>query len=110
MNKKKNPDLVRKYQYTVWLNKPERDQFLVNLNKANGMKESDFMRQMITRGYVQAPIRKSEKIEQRELIKLLIEYRTNFNRISNLIREHDPSLNSEVQMLVRCIQNLINSL
>ncbi len=110
MNKKKKPDLVRIYQYTVWLNKPERDEFLANWNKANGMKESDFMRQMITRGYVQAPIRKSEKIEARELIKLLIEYRTNFNRISNLIRGHDPSLNSEVQTLVKSLQNLINNL
>ena len=110
MNKLKNSDLVRKYQYTVRLNKPERDQFLINLSKANGMKESNFTRMMLTQGYVQAPILKKDKLEVREFLKLLIEYRTNFNRIASLIRAYDPSLNNEIQTLVSSMQKIIGRL
>lgn len=110
MNKKNNPDLVRKHQYTVWLNKLERDQFLSNLEKANGVKESDFMRQMITQGYVQAPVHKADKIEARELLKMLLEYRTNFNRISNYIKNKSPELNSVVEATAKSIQRIIERL
>lgn len=110
MNKQKNPDLVRRYQYTVRLNKIERQSFMENLAKANGMKESNFTRMMITTGFVQAPPLKSDRLEIRECLRVLIEYRTNFNRISSLIRAHDPSLNIEVQTLVKSLQNLIDRL
>lgn len=109
MNKKKNPEEVRKYQYTVWLNKPEKEKFL-GLVEQSSKRESDFIRQMITRGFVNAQPKKEDSKNVLELLKILIEYRTNFRRISNLIKNTDPSLTSEVEKTVRDLQHIIDSL
>lgn len=108
MNKKKNPDLVRNKQYTVWLNKSENQQFQEQLKKANDMAPADFMRSMMCQGMVQAPVKKSERLEARELLRLLIEYRTNFNRISNLMQARNPQLDSLVESTAKEIQRVIN--
>lgn len=110
MNKKDNPDLVRKFQYTVWLNTIERERFFENLTKANGMKARDFIRQMITKGYVQAPIEKNERVDSRQLLGILLQYRTHFKRISNFMKYKEPQLAQEVKSTASAIQKIIDRL
>jgi len=107
MNKKKNPDDVRDYQVTTWLNKKERLQLESNLAKTNGMRQGDFMREQITRGYVHAYREKSNLSEYKKLIETLLLYRSHFSRLSNLIRSHDTNLHSEIRALVTKISSVI---
>jgi hypothetical protein len=108
MNKKKDTNVVRNIDYRVRLNKYESIAFQENLVKANGLKPSDFVRQLMTKGYVQAPIQKSDKVDARLLLKLLIEFRTNFKRISNFMKYKDPQLAQEVRNVAMTIQQIIN--
>ena len=110
MNKKKDPDLVRNIHYLVRLNKPEDQLFQEQLKKSNGMKQTDFIREMITKGYVKAPKHLSERMDVRDLIRLLIEYKTNFRRITNLIRNSDPALTQEVDRTTNSIQQIMDRL
>ena len=108
MNKKKDPNQVRSIHYLIRLNKYEDDDFKENLAKANGLKPTDFIRQFMTKGYVQAPIQKSDKIEARSLLKILIEYRTNFRRISNFMKYKDTQLAQEANRTAAAIQKIID--
>jgi hypothetical protein len=108
MNKKKDPNEVRNIHHLVRLNKAEQNLFAKRLEEANGMKPTDFIRKMICNGYVQAPIRKTDLFETRQLLRLLIEYRTNFNRISNLIKYKDPGLYQAVDSTAKSIQKIID--
>lgn len=108
MNKKKDPNEVRNIHHLVRLNKAEQDLFEANLSKANGMKATDFIRKMICYGYVQAPIRKEELFEARQLHRLLIEYKTNFHRLSNFIKYKDPGLYQLMGSTAKQIQKIID--
>jgi hypothetical protein len=108
MNKKKDPNEVRNIHYLVRLNKVERDLFIKRVSEANGMKPTDFIRKMICYGYVQAPIKKDELFEARQLLRLLIEYKTNFHRISNLIKYKEPGLHQTVEFTAKSIQKIID--
>jgi hypothetical protein len=108
MNKKRDPSEVRNIHYLVRLNKNEQGRFLKRLEEANGMKPSDFIRAMICNGYVQAPIKRSERFEARELLRLLLEYKSNFRRISNLIKYKEPALHQLVQSTAKNIQKVID--
>lgn len=110
MNKKKDPNEVRNIHYLVRLNKVEHGHFLKRLAEANGMKSTDFIRKMICHGYVQAPIKKEELFEARQLLRLLIDYRTNFHRISNLIKYKDPALHQMVESTAKSIQKIIDKI
>ncbi len=107
MNKKRDPETVRSKQRTVWMTNSELKKFLSNVEKSN-LKESDFMRQMITEGYVQAARHRMDKEEVRELRRLLLEYRTHFKRISNFMKYSDPKLASEVIATAAAIQKVID--
>ena len=107
MNRKKDPDQVRKIHYLIRLNKYENKEFQENLIKANGLKPSDFIRQFMTKGYVQAPIHRENKIDARQLLKLLIQFRTNFRRISNFMKYKDPELASEAKETAATIQKVL---
>ena len=108
MNKKKNPDLVRNIHYLIRLNKVEDKLFKERLVIANNLKSTEFIRQMITLGYVQAPISRLDKIASRELLIMMMEYRTNFRRIASLIRNSDARLAAEVEETAKAIQVIID--
>jgi len=108
MNKKKNPDLVRTIAYLIRLNKAENEMFQKRLIEAFDMKPIEFVRDLMIKGKVVVPPKKEELVSNEKLISILIEYRTNFNRLSNLIKFHDPALNHEIAHLVKSIQNLID--
>ena len=108
MNRKKDRGLVRNIHYLVRLNLYENEIFKENLAKANGLKATDFIRQFMMKGYVQAPIQKSEKIDARLLLKLLLEFKTNFMRIANFMKYEDSQLAQEVKKTAHSIQKIID--
>jgi hypothetical protein len=61
-------------------------------------------------GYIQAVPQTLDLNEIRLLKNLLIEYRTNFSRISNLIKISDPGLHLEVALLKDSIQRVIQKI
>lgn len=108
MNKKKSPDLVRNIHYLVRLNKIENDFFLCRLKETNGMRPIDFLRKLIKETIIIAPLKKEDIVINEKLLSVLIEYKNNFKRLSNLIRAHDPSLNFQIEVLVKSIQKTID--
>jgi|GEM_PF-4195471 len=110
MNKKKNPDLVRNIHYLIRLNKPENESFHNLLKQAGGKKPMPFIREMLTKGVVLVPLKREEKISVERLLTTMMEYRTNFKRLSSLIKAHDPSLNYQIEELVRSMQKVIDRL
>lgn len=110
MNKKKNPDLVRNINYLVRLNKVENDLFLNRLKEANDMKPISFLRELIKKTIIIAPLKKEELVANERLLSILIEYRNNFKRLSNLIKAHDPSLNFQIELLVKAMQKKIDGI
>ena len=65
---------------------------------------------MAINGYIQAQSNKLDLNEIRECKKMLFEAKTNFNRISNLIKEKDPGLNKAIHDLVTVFQEKISKL
>jgi hypothetical protein len=109
MNKKKDPSLVRNIHYLLRLNKPENDIFLGRVKDANGTKPIDFLRKLSQETIIISYRRKEELINSEKVLSVLIEYRNNFSRLSNLIKAHDPSLNAEIEALVKSMQRVIDS-
>lgn len=100
--------MVRNIHYLLRLNKIENDVFVGRVKMANGMKPIDFLRKLSQETIVIAPLKKEELILDEKLLSVLIEYRNNFKRLSNLIKAHDPSLNQEIELLVRSIQRIMD--
>lgn len=109
MNKKQNPGDVLNKNATVRYKFAEY-QTVTQKAKDAGMSFSDFCRQMTLKGYVQAVHTSQDINEIREFKALLIEYRTNFSRLSNLIKVNDPSLNHEIEQLKNSIQSIIEKI
>lgn len=107
MNKKPNSDDVLSKRTTIRYKFSEYQIVLGKAKKAS-LSFSEFCRQITIEGYVQATNTAFNMNEIRELKNLLIEYRTNFSRISNLIKSSDPNLNAEIVKLKNSIQNVID--
>ncbi|MCZ8022468.1 MAG: hypothetical protein O9294_11940 [Cytophagales bacterium] len=100
--------LIREIQYTIWVNHEENKKFQELLTLAGNMRPKDYLRQMITQGFVQASPNKSNKVDVEKFYELLVEYKTNFNRLSNLIRTNDMALAIEIKNLVKSIQKVMD--
>lgn len=72
------------------------------------MKPIAFLRELIKKTIVIAPMKKEELVANERLLSILIEYRNNFKRLSNLIKAHDPSLNFHIEELTKSIQKVID--
>ena len=109
MNKKKNPEKVLNKRATVRYTETE---YKAVRQKAaiTGLSFSDFCRQMTIEGYVQANHLPQDLNEIRLFKNLLIEYRTNFSRMSNLIKYSDPGLHLEIARLKDAIQLIIDKI
>jgi hypothetical protein len=93
----------------VRLSKIENDFFIGRLKEANDMKPISFLRELIKKTIIIAPLKKEELVANERLLSILIEYRNNFRRLSNLIKAHDPSLNFQIEVFVKSIQKKIDS-
>ena len=109
MNKKKNPGAVLSKRTTVRYTLSEYQKVKKKANEA-GVSFSDFCRQITIEGFVQAIPLSHDMNEIRLFKNLLIEYRTNFSRISNLIKASDPGLHLEISRLKDSIQTVIEKI
>ena len=108
MNKKKPDEIVSKNR-TIRFTKAEVE-LIKQKSKSAGMSFSAYCREMSVKGYVQV-VRTSYDIREIRLFKdLLLEYKINFSRLSNLIREHHPKLNEEITVLKNSIQQVIDKI
>jgi hypothetical protein len=106
MNKKKNPGDVLTKRTTIRYTASEYQKVKKKANEA-GLSFSEFCRQITIQGFVQAIHLTHDMNEIRLFKNLLIEYRTNFSRISNLIKTSDPGLHLEISHLKDSIQTVI---
>ena len=109
MNKKQNPGDVLRRNTTVRYTLTEYQTVKQKAEEA-GMSFSDFCRQMTLKGYVQATHTVQDINEIREFKTLLVEYRTNFSRLSNLIKANDPGLNARIEELKNSIQSVLEKM
>jgi hypothetical protein len=109
MNKRKNSVDVLSKRTTVRYTESEYQIVKSKSGKA-GLSFSDYCRQATIVGYIQAVAQPQDLNEIRLLKNLLIEYRTNFSRISNLIKISDPGLHLEVSILKDSIQRIIQKI
>ncbi|MCA6455404.1 MAG: hypothetical protein IM584_04645 [Chitinophagaceae bacterium] len=109
MNKKDDPSQVLTKRATIRYTESE---YKMVKDKAadSGKSFSDYCREVTIKGYVQA-VRKSQELNEiREFRSILIQYKSNFSRISNLILNKDPRLNSEILKLKDSLQLLIENI
>ena len=109
MNKKQNPDDVRSISHNVRVSKKENAVILAKAKEAC-LRPVEFLRKIALESIIVPIIQKSALIINEKLLAMLLEYRGNFKRLSNLIKAHDPSLNAEIEKLVRSMQNLIDKM
>jgi hypothetical protein len=109
MNKKKNRIDVLNKRTTVRYKSSEYQKVKEKAKEA-GVSFSEYCRQISIEGFVQA-IPLAHNINEIRLFKnLLIEYRTNFSRISNMIKTSDPVLNNEITQVKNSIQAVIEKI
>ena len=108
MNKKDSNEIVGKNK-TIRFTKNEAELVKQKSNNA-GMSFSAYCREMAVNGYVQAVRNAYDMNEIRTFKNLLLEYKTNFSRISNLIKERNPLLNEEITKLKNSIQKIIDNI
>ena len=108
MNKKKPEETVSENK-TIRFTKDEVAT-IKQKAQSSALSFSAYCREMAVNGYVQA-VRAPYDINEIRLFKnLLLEYKTNFSRLSNLIKEHNPKLDEEITALKNDIQNIINKI
>jgi hypothetical protein len=107
MNKKSNPDLIRNIGYLVRVNKPENTSFLTLLESANEKNPQKFIRDMMTNGVVIARKSTKEVIVHEQLLAVLIEHRTIFKRMINLVRNEDPSYKVSLDEVIKLISQAL---
>ena len=109
MNKKKNPGDALNKRTTVRYKSSEYQKVKEKAKEA-GVSFSEFCRQITIEGFVQAIPLPHDTNEIRLFKNLLIEYRTNFSRISNMIKTSDPVLNNEITKVKNSIQAVIEKI
>ena len=106
MNKKQNPEEILSENKTIRFTKSEVRQLNKDAKEA-GMSFSDYCRQMALKGSVQAVRNEHDSNQILLFINLLMENKTAFARMSNLIKNRDPHLAFEMQQLIDLIQQKI---
>lgn len=109
MNKKQNPEEILCENKTIRFTKSEARKISKEAKEA-GMSFSDYCRQMALKGYVQAVRNEHDSNQIRIFIDLLMEHKTAFNRMSNLIKNRDPHLAIEILHLKDMIQERIEKI
>ena len=103
---KTNKDDLKKKPVTVKFSKAEYEKLKERANRA-GTKPATYCREVSLSGYIMERTSPVDLNEVRLLRQLLMEYRTNFARISNLIATSSPSLFMEVRQTMMLIQSTL---
>lgn len=107
---KRPPQTIKSINLSTHVSPKEYEDYQKLLAKAGNIRGTDFRRIMLTKGHVQARPSRTDIEQLRELRRLLIEYKTNFNRISNLIKFQQPDLVNEIKLLVNVLTDRIMKL
>jgi hypothetical protein len=108
MNKKNLNEAVSQNK-TIRFTKSEAE--LIKQKSENiGISFSAYCREIAVNGYVQAVRNVYDMNEIRVFKNLLLEYKTNFSRMANLIKERNLQLDEEITVLKNSIQQLINKI
>lgn len=75
-----------------------------------GLSFSNYCRRMAVNGYIQATPPIVDITEIRAFKTLLLEYKTNFSRISNKMKASDPYLNEDIKITRDFIQSILEKL
>lgn len=108
MNRKSNPELVKKIVTSIRFT-PKDYELVKKKSKSLSISISKFCQVMSTDGFIIEKTNQLDLNEIRLLRQLLIEYRTNFSRISNLISVSNPSLYEEIREVKKLIENTLNT-
>ena len=106
MNRKANPETVKTIIASVRFTEKE----YINIQKkakALGVSLSKYCHEMSMEGHIVEKPNTHDWNEVRLLRQVLIEYRRNFSRISNLISISSPLLNDEVREVKNKIEKAI---
>ena len=98
-----NKEGSKKRAITVKFSDQEFEKMKAKANKA-GVKPATYCREMSLSGIVMERPRSVDLNEVRLLRQTLLEYKTNFARISNLISASSPSLFMEVRQTILLVQ------
>lgn len=107
-NKSKNKENNRSKNITIRFS-PHEHKTIKEKAKAVGTTFSNYSREMVIYGFVKERTSIYDFNEIRLLRQLLIEYRTNFSRISNLISVSNPGLNEEIREVKNKIEITLNT-
>lgn len=109
MNKKVNQLEVRNKRITFRITQSE---FKTISGKATEIesKIAEYCRSICINGYIQKPILQYDLNALREFKIVLLEYKTNFSRISNFIKERNPQLDDEIMKIKISLQALIEKI
>lgn len=109
MNKKQNPEEVLNKNITIRYTAAEYLLLKKKIAQSN-ISLSEYCRRMTLEGYIQAASNPHDMNEVRELKKILLEYKTNFSRISNMVKASDPYLNIEILKTRDSLQAVIEKI
>ena len=101
-----NKEDLKKKHVTVKFSKAEHEKLKERAMRA-GTRPASYCREVSLSGYIMERPNTIDLNEVRLLRQLLMEYRTNFARISNLIATSSPSLFMEVRQTILLIQSAL---
>jgi predicted DNA binding CopG/RHH family protein len=102
-----NKEEFKKIAITVKFSNQEFEKLKEQANIA-GLKPATYCREIALAGYIVERPKSQDLNEIREFRQLLMEYKTNFTRISNLIRNSSPGLFKEVEKTAALIQSALS--
>lgn len=106
MNKKDNVEKVRSKNVTIRFSLIEYKAILKKA-KAAETNFSNYCRVIALEGFIYAKANPHDQNEVRLLRQILIEYKTNFSRISNLISKSHPGLHEEIKEVKNKIEKAL---
>lgn len=106
MIKKEDRESVKTKNFTIRFSPSEIRQ-IQKKAKVAGTSFSNYCRSMSLEGHILERANPNDLNEVRLLRKCLIEYKTNFSRISNLIDVSSPLLNGEVKEVKGKLEGLL---
>lgn len=109
MSKRNHQSKHLSVKFSVRFSTDELFEVKTKATKAN-LSTSEFIRQIAGKGIVFAKANHYDLNEVRQLKELLLGYRTNFSRISNYIKHNNPSLNKEIEYVIKEINMCITKI
>ena len=105
--KKTTNESIRNKKVTVRFSKTELES-IISKSKSSNQRVALYCREMAVHGFVFEKNNSADLNEVRLLRNQLLEYKTNFSRVSNLIRITSPLLFKEIETTITLIKSALN--